>query len=346
MSIAEQHTRAADPTTSPAELAVLSSARRVEVRLAVAGNPSTPLEALRRLADDKNPGVRYAVPERPHRVARLAAAQADDPVARIVVARHPDLDVEITRLLVEDADPDVRATLAGHTRSRHFLETLMNDPSEVVRAGATENPTLTDDDVVVLAADPAPPVRAAVASSARTPVTLVEQLRTDPIAMVRAAAYARLPLTDQTRANVERTIRRMAELGDIPGVTRGWARHPMPLFGSGWMFTTKVLGEVEAFTTASYLAWDSLMEHASWREWYAAHSADLKASGSRIWFEDRAELSITKVGRPPSVAVGVPAAELRESEDVVGYLRNVFADSAARLADALDLPAPPRIGRH
>lgn len=343
MVLADDISRARDPRTSPDELEQLATARRVAVRLAVAGNPSAPFRTLRLLAQDKNFGVRVALAECLHDSARRAAAQSDDPVVRIVVARHSDLTDEVTDLLAVDADPEVRETLAKHTESPETFRLLKADPVGAVRAGASENPCVSVQDLEALAGDPEPAVRAAVARSPRTPAALVERLATDPIAGVRSAAYDAMPLRSEVVENVRRTISRLASLGKAPFLADGRTKHPIGPISGGWMFRTKVPGEVEAFQLAQYLAWHSLMEEPRWRSWFSDHAGAFGASQARMWFEDRAELSIRRVGRPATVAVGVPVNALRESSDVVDYLRGVFISYLTRLAEVLGVPQPPRL---
>lgn len=108
----------------------------VEVRSAVAGNASTPVDVLWRLADDASEAVRAGV------------------------ARNPAAPAYLLEELVEDRGAGVRAGVAANPAAGDLLGRLVYDPSEEVRRAVAGNPAVGPDLLEAMADyDPRPELR-------------------------------------------------------------------------------------------------------------------------------------------------------------------------------------------
>jgi hypothetical protein len=120
-------------------------------------------------------------------------------------------------------------------------------------------------------------------------------------------------------------------------------RFPNGPFGGGWLFEGQITGEVDIYQVAMYTAWDSLMQNSEWAQWFLEHRDAIGASHSSMWVENRLDLSIRRRPGSKAVDVGVPVSELRTAPDLIAYLRAFFVTYLTRLAQVLEIPAPPTV---
>lgn len=155
---------AGDPELHPDAAQVLSKDSDKGVRRALATNASTPNDVLRRLRLDDDAQVRRNATVRPgDGDAELAtAAEVSVEAARWIAELGAALSDDLFDKLRVHPDPRPREELA-----------LAPQPAERLS---------------VLAGDPSPRVRAAVAGLVTCPPGVLERLAEDPIARVRAAA--------------------------------------------------------------------------------------------------------------------------------------------------------------
>lgn len=164
-----RHAVARNPSAPAEALLALSGDSRKSTRLAVAENPSTPDAALSALVSDTYNQIRWTVPLHPRLAPEVqhAIATADDPMARENLAGHPNLSREVARALAADSNASVRSRVAAHTSQADLLAELIADPNPRVRAGATENPRLTQEQRRALKLDRTKLVRDAYAWRAK-----------------------------------------------------------------------------------------------------------------------------------------------------------------------------------
>lgn len=155
---------AENPSTPKEVLVTLARDERRGTRLAVALNPSAPEEALIALVSDPYNQVRWAVAVHGNcgpSVQRAVAASGDSMARQNLVGQELADDVAAT--LAADPDPQVRGRLAAFTRDPELLAGLIADPSDIVRAGATENQLLSREQMLALATDRSRRVRGQLA---------------------------------------------------------------------------------------------------------------------------------------------------------------------------------------
>ena len=141
--------RVASDLGAPQEaLSELAGHSRVDVRSAVAANPTSPEDVLLRLAADHRVDVRSAVaanPSSPEDVFKALAGSSDESV-RAAVALNAAADVETLAVLAQDQSVWVRGCVAENpAASRQVLLSLAADPDPGVRAATVGHPALGAD---------------------------------------------------------------------------------------------------------------------------------------------------------------------------------------------------------
>ena len=161
----------------------LASDSDIDVREAVARNPSCPPQAAEILAHDPDAGPRACIAANP--------ATAADLIAELVRDAHPYVRRNTTEnALVDDAgwlllaaDPEVVVrsdTAASQACPAHCLDTLTKDRTAQVRlAAASGRGPLSEQHLMRLARDKAVTVRRAVASRKSLPGPVRDVLRDD-----------------------------------------------------------------------------------------------------------------------------------------------------------------------
>lgn len=184
---------AAQRATSPHELGELARDEAVEVRQAVARNPSTPADVLRSLLQDPRWEVRFGVTENPHPRARDIALADPDKDIRGLAAQRSDLDTASYERILNDPKHYVRERLADVVADPLVAAVLARDPHQTVRATIVHNPALTDPDVEMLARDPIAQVRVSAAASRRPSPETLTRLAGDRSAAVRWSVLVHNP---------------------------------------------------------------------------------------------------------------------------------------------------------
>ena len=182
-------------STSPEMIEELMKDEDVEVRKAVAKNPSTPVDILKKLTDDKDKDVRKEVAKNPKTPVDILKKLAGDEVVdvRWEVAINPNTPVDILRKLVEDKDCIVRITVARNLRTpADILMTLAGDKSWRVRFAVASNPKIPADILRKLANDKDKDVKQRVAKHPNTPVEALRKLAVDEDLIVREVAESEL----------------------------------------------------------------------------------------------------------------------------------------------------------
>lgn len=172
----------------------------VEVRLALAANPTTAGAAQLLLAQDAYLQV------------------------RIALAEHPALGAATLQYLAQDSDAVQRALAANrHWNSPHLQRALAHSAARDVRAALAGNPQVATDVLALLAEDADPAVREALASNDSLVAPIIETLLNDAQADVRAAVilwHTRLPEAQQlhiardSEASVRRRMATFVSLTD------------------------------------------------------------------------------------------------------------------------------------
>ncbi len=173
------------------------------VRKAVAGNSSTPVEALMRLAEDSDSGVRKAVAGTSSTPVELLTRLAEDSDfgVRRAVAGNSLTPVELLTRLAEDSNSSVRAGVARNPSTPvEMLTQLADDPEDWVRRAVAGNPHTPVDVLARLAEDSEESVRVRVAGNLSTPVLLLMRLAEDPKYGVRWQVYHPAPGSSQLAA--------------------------------------------------------------------------------------------------------------------------------------------------
>jgi hypothetical protein len=142
-----------DPSTPLEILTKLAEDREISVRMNVAKNPSTSLELLAKLANDGYDGIRVSVAENPSTPLELLAKLADDenPLVRMSVAKSPSTPLE---LLIKFA----------------------NDESRLLRRSVASNPSMPLELLAKLADDEDNGVKRNVAGNRSTPLEILAKL--------------------------------------------------------------------------------------------------------------------------------------------------------------------------
>jgi len=129
-------------------LVSLAKDRSMVVRRHVAGNPSTPAEALAGLAKDRDPGVQFSVAGNPSTPAKTLAALAgltgdDKSNVRRAVVWNPNTPAAVLTLLAEDSNEFVRCAVAGNPSTPpDTLAGLAEDKHLYVRWEAAKTHTI------------------------------------------------------------------------------------------------------------------------------------------------------------------------------------------------------------
>lgn len=184
-TIGERAEIAANPNTPNAVLREMAADKSPKVRAAVAANPSTDIGVLDVLGNDTHFDVRFAVARNPSAQARQSAIKSSNVDTRSGAAQRSDLTAADRAVLMNDPDHHVREQLAAASTDAATLISLTGDPHPMVRATVVLNPNLPTTYVEAMAADPAAPVRAAVAGSRRVRPGTLTQLAEDRSADVR-----------------------------------------------------------------------------------------------------------------------------------------------------------------
>lgn len=213
--------RAADPDTDPRELGRLSFSKDKDVRLAVAGNPSTPAKDLTRMLN-RGWEVRAAVlgnPSLPQETRdRMTAIAEARPARELVGAFDPD-PKERLRAAADPATPPEH--LVHQVQNQPWVRrTAMANPSlpvdEALRianqrnawdaANLLENPTLDPAVIEVLATRPEIQ-KSKIVTHPNTPSAVLRQVAaSDGGAVVVTAALAHRNLTAVDRTAIEALI--------------------------------------------------------------------------------------------------------------------------------------------
>ncbi|WP_423916806.1 hypothetical protein [Candidatus Poriferisodalis sp.] len=204
---------ATDPDADPRRLGELAGERDRQIRDLVAVNPSTPVEALKKLGcktahsfDDVC--VRLRVLQNPSTpawlVAEAAVGRVEEFYARqtwrggsaevfqqIFAAMHPRAPARLLRDLASHSDPTVRATVGRAPRAPvRVLEALAPSLDTEVRVAVAANPASPARLLDALAADPHRSVRAAASANHATPPVVLERLSRDRVVLVRRRVAA------------------------------------------------------------------------------------------------------------------------------------------------------------
>ena len=224
----------------------------IDIRMALARNPSTPISVLSVLAGSPDDDVRRVVasslratpeilvglmsdasdPTRreiasnpvapPELLAQLATTNELD--IRVNVASNPRASADTLIALAADAEPDVRVALVSNPSTPlSALEGMARDPDVMVRRALAANPALPAQILDRLVDDESLEVRMTLIDNPNTPLRGLERLTRDPEASVRRL----LARSDSARPDV---LARLANDGDR-GVRRAVARHslaPLP----------------------------------------------------------------------------------------------------------------------
>jgi len=121
-----------------------------------ADNRSTPKEALAKLANDKDEGVRLNVAENPSTPKEVLAKLADDEkwYVRIAVASNPSTPAAALAKLAGDKDEYVRMAVANNPSTpKEALAKLANDKSKYVRGAVADNRSTPQEALAKLAND-------------------------------------------------------------------------------------------------------------------------------------------------------------------------------------------------
>jgi hypothetical protein len=163
---------ARDSGTDPDLLDAWSTCPDVNVRAAVAANPSTRESTRNVLADSNEPEVLAGLllnPKTPtfaDRIDERFAASGPGTDLRVAVARRTSVNGAL-EAGASDADPAVRAATAGNPRaSRELLARLAKDRDLGVRINVAGNTSAPPKTLSALESDPSPLVRRALVASA------------------------------------------------------------------------------------------------------------------------------------------------------------------------------------
>ena len=185
---------AANPSTPPEALSKLAEDKdswgSSQVRKAVARNPAAPLPALQWLATDADAGIRKIVAENSAAsevVAFLCRAGANRKLQKVGCDPNPLTQAEQERLMTWG--PYGRWLLAVHPgTSSEDLAVLSTDANDNVREAVANNPFTSQSMLQKLATDSKWSVRAAVAGNPSASRKLLKQLTSDRDPFVQQAA--------------------------------------------------------------------------------------------------------------------------------------------------------------
>ena len=183
----------------PAQVArvIVSAAESPDalLRVSTARNPSCGVDILRRLASDRDAGVRETVAAFAADAAILDQLVRDPSVSvRRSAASNPALPVDVLETLAGDADMRIRGAVACNASSpAHAVETLAGDGDWPVRHAAATNTACRASVLDALAADPDDQVRKAVAQNRSCPYEALRRLAADSdkaVAVVASTMFA------------------------------------------------------------------------------------------------------------------------------------------------------------
>ena len=163
---------ASDPTTPANALLKLANDEDEEVRCAAAGNPNAPAEALLRLADDEDRYVKWAVAGNLNTPTEALLKLAHDKYkdVRLNMMWNPNTPAEALVKLANDKDEEIRGGVAGHPNTPpEVLLKLADDDDKEIRKELAWNPSTPDKVLLRLAADEDKGVRGMVVRNPKIP---------------------------------------------------------------------------------------------------------------------------------------------------------------------------------
>lgn len=181
---------AGNPCTPPEILRRLADDTTDAVAFVIAGNPGTPLDIVLAFVDDMRPTVRAAAianacarPDTPDEIGQpLLAAAAASPHTedRKGAATSPRLPIELADMLAADRYSTVRSRLARSSPHETILRGLARDRQGSVRIRVAKNPSTPADVLDLLADDRSGFVRTEVALNPAAPDRALRRLVDDP----------------------------------------------------------------------------------------------------------------------------------------------------------------------
>ena len=144
--------------------------KNIEVRRAVARNPSTPVEILQLLTRDKSYGVRSAVAHNKSASAQILQTLSHDKDLNVrkLVANNPSTPDKVLQIFTQDESVDVKGIVAiNRSASIETLQLLAQDVSKNIRWSVARNPSASIETLQLLAQDVTEDVRKAAMSQLR-----------------------------------------------------------------------------------------------------------------------------------------------------------------------------------
>ncbi|MEU1534011.1 hypothetical protein [Streptomyces fagopyri] len=244
-----------------------------DIRMAAAGNPATPAEAVVGFVDHPSMQLRWELAARPDLPPEVYRRLATDPVpgVRADLAENPEIGDAVIRMLAEDRGHDVQRRLAHNP---HVPLDVLTRLATTTKTGATLLPRIaaaSAGEVQELARSPIPAARMLVAQRRDLPPEIRDTLAADPDAKVVKSIAAHPGLTDvQLRAMVDghgvRVLARVAANPDASaGLLEDLTRHEPPV--------DKAFREVARRRNASARALLACLAHVQARPIAARHPA-------------------------------------------------------------------------
>jgi hypothetical protein len=172
------------------------------VRWAIAERPDLPEDMIRELAKDEDRYVRRAIAKRsdlPEDVIRKLAEDGDY-LVRHIIAKRDNLPEDVIKKLAEDRDYLIRQAIAKHPDlPENLVRKLAEDKDDGVRLAIAERPDLPEDLVRELAEGNDYNVRQAVAERPDLPEDLIRKLAKDKSWYVRDAIACRSDLPEDLK---------------------------------------------------------------------------------------------------------------------------------------------------
>lgn len=181
---------ARNPSTPVAILLKMTKDPNELVRIEVAQNPSTPLDILRSFSTDSEERVRGSAASNPSLpISVIQEALIEYKSVRSIVGRNPFTSEIILVDLSKDSDAWVNAVVARNPSANHqILEYLSQSEFFFVRYEVAKNTSTSADILEHLASDQYGGVREYVAENPSTPVAVLNDLARDNNFKVRQAA--------------------------------------------------------------------------------------------------------------------------------------------------------------
>lgn len=165
---------------TPEALAKRSRTELWVERLAIARNPKTPANIIKKLSQDPHRDVT--------RQAKLTADRKADAEAKLKRLADPAVSLETLAELAADETALIRHTVAQHPAAPgEVLRRLAQDADKEVRLAVAGNPATPSALLSLQVKDEHETVRLAVAQHSATPVEAMRELATDPFEEVRLA---------------------------------------------------------------------------------------------------------------------------------------------------------------